>query len=276
MLLAIDVGNSNNVIGLFSGDKLLTHWRIRTEWTRTSDEYWVLIKEFILLNDVEVEIIDDIIIACVVPPLVPILKEMSRKYFSCDPLIVGPGIKTGISILYKNPAEVGADRIVNSVAAYEKYGGPLIIVDFGTATTFDAVSKKGEYLGGAIFPGVQLSLEALFKNAAKLPRVEIAEPEHAIGKSTIESIHSGTVYGFISMIDGMVLKIQEELQEKARVVATGGIVDLIASKAKSIDTIDPFLTLEGLRIIHQRNQGGLVVTAAIRGNKTRGVIFGVF
>ena len=127
MLLAIDVGNSNNVIGLFSGDKLLTHWRIRTEWTRTSDEYWVLIKEFILLNDVEAEIIDDIIIACVVPPLVPILKEMSRKYFSCDPLIVGPGIKTGISILYKNPAEVGADRIVNSVAAYEKYGGPLIL-----------------------------------------------------------------------------------------------------------------------------------------------------
>jgi type III pantothenate kinase len=255
VLLAIDVGNSNNVIGLFSRGKLLTHWRIRTEWTRTSDEYWVLIKEFILLNDVEVEIIDEIVIACVVPPLIPILKEMSRKYFSCDPLIIGPGIKTGISILYKNPAEVGADRIVNSVAAYEKYGGPLIIVDFGTATTFDAVSEKGEYLGGAIFPGVQLSLEALFKNAAKLPRVEMAEPEHVIGKSTVESIHSGTIYGFVSMIDGMVLKIQEELQQKARVIATGGIVDLIASKAKSIDTIDPFLTLEGLHIIHQRNQG---------------------
>ena len=255
VLLAIDVGNSNNVIGLFSRGKLLTHWRIRTEWTRTSDEYWVLIKEFILLNDVEVGIIDEIVIACVVPPLIPILKEMSRKYFSCDPLIIGPGIKTGISILYKNPAEVGADRIVNSVAAYEKYGGPLIIVDFGTATTFDAVSEKGEYLGGAIFPGVQLSLDALFKNAAKLPRVEMAEPDHVIGKSTIESIHSGTIYGFASMIDGMVLKIQEELQQKARVIATGGIVDLIASKAKSIDTIDPFLTLEGLHIIHQRNKG---------------------
>ena len=255
MLLAIDVGNSNNVIGLFAGEKLLTHWRIRTERARTSDEYWILIKEFILLNDVETETIDEIIIACVVPPLIPILKEMSRKYFSCEPLVVGPGVKTGISILYKNPAEVGADRIVNSVAAYEKYGGPLIIVDFGTATTFDVVSKRGEYLGGAIFPGVQLSLEALFKNAAKLPRVEMAKPERVIGKSTTESIHSGTIYGFVSMIDGMVLKIQEELQQKARVVATGGIVDLIASGTKSIDTIDPFLTLEGLRLIHQRNQG---------------------
>jgi len=254
MLLAIDVGNSNNVIGLFAGGKLLTHWRIRTEWARTPDEYWVLIKEFILLNNVEAETIDEIVIACVVPPLVPILEEMSRKYFFCEPLIVGPGIKTGISILYKNPAEVGADRIVNSVAAYEKYGGPLIIVDFGTATTFDAVSKKGEYLGGAISPGVELSMEALFKNAAKLPRVELAEPEHVIGKSTVESIHSGAIHGFASMIDGMISKMQIELNQTARVIATGGIVQLIANRVKSIDTIDPFLTLEGLRIIHQQNQ----------------------
>ena len=255
MLLAIDIGNSNNVIGLFTGEKLLTHWRIRTEWNRTSDEYWVLIKEFIQFNNVDTETIDEIIIACVVPPLVPVLKEMSNKYFSCDPLIVGPGIKTGMSILYKNPAEVGADRIVNSVAAYEKYGVPLIIVDFGTATTFDVVSQKGEYLGGAISPGVQLSLEALFKSAAMLPRVDMAEPEYVIGKSTIESIHSGTVYGFVGMIDGMVLRIQEELQQKTQVIGTGGIVDLIASKTKTIDIIDPFLTLEGLRIIHRRNQG---------------------
>jgi type III pantothenate kinase len=255
MLLAIDIGNSNNVIGLFSSERLLTHWRIRTEWNRTSDEYWVLIKEFIQLNNVDTETIDEIIIACVVPPLIPVLKEMSNNYFSCDPLIVGPGIKTGMSILYKNPAEVGADRIVNSVAAYEKYGGPLIIVDFGTATTFDVVSQKGEYLGGAISPGVQLSLEALFKSAAMLPRVDMAEPEYAIGKSTIESIHSGTVYGFVGMIDGMVLRIQEELQQEVQVIGTGGIVDLIASKTKTIDIIDPFLTLEGLRIIHRRNQG---------------------
>ena len=254
MLLAIDVGNSNNVIGLFSGDKLLTHWRIRTEWTRTSDEYWVLIKEFILLNDVDVDIIDDIIIACVVPPLVPILKDMSRKYFSCDPLIVGPGIKTGISILYKNPAEVGADRIVNSVAAFEKYGGPLIIVDFGTATTFDVVSEKGEYLGGSIFPGVQISLEALFKNTAKLPRVDMTYPDKVIGKSTVESLRSGAVYGFSGMVEALVKQIKSELGQNARVIATGGIVDWIVTKTTVIDTIDPFLTLDRLRIIYEKNQ----------------------
>ena len=254
MLLAIDVGNSNNVIGLFAGDKLLTHWRIRTEWTRTPDEYWVLIKEFILLNNVETETIDEIIVACVVPPLIPILKEMSKKYFFCEPLIIGPGVKTGISILYNNPAEVGADRIVNSVAAYEKYSGPLIVLDFGTATTFDVVSKKGEYLGGVIFPGVQLSMEALFKHAAKLPRVELAEPERVIGKSTIESIQSGAIHGFVSMIEGMVSKIQAELGQTTQVIATGGVIPLIANKAKSIDVIDPFLTLEGLQIIHKHNK----------------------
>ena len=254
MLLVIDVGNSNNVIGLFSGRKLLTHWRIRTEWNRTADEYWVLIKEFILLSKVEAETIDAIVIACVVPPLAPILKEMARKYFSCEPLVVGPGIKTGISILYRNPAEVGADRIVNSVAAFEKYGGPLIIIDFGTATTFDAVSKKGEYLGGVIFPGIQISMEALFKNTAKLPWVEMVVPDRVIGKSTVESIQSGAVHGFAGMIDTMVSKIREELGSDARVVATGGIVDWIASQSTCIDTIDPFLTLDGLRLIYEKNR----------------------
>jgi len=254
MLLVIDVGNSNNVIGLFSRDKLLTHWRIRTEWNRTADEYWVLIKEFILLNKVETETIDDIVIACVVPPLAPILKEMALKYFSCDPLIVGPGIKTGISILYRNPAEVGADRIVNSVAAYEKYGGPIIIIDFGTATTFDVVSQKGEYMGGVIFPGVQICMEALFKKAAKLPRVELSAPERVIGRSTVESIQSGAVYGFSGMMDAIVFKIREELGKQAKVIATGGIADWIASKTKIIDVTDPFLTLEGLRIIYEKNR----------------------
>ena len=254
MLLAIDVGNSNNVIGLFSGEKLLTHWRIRTEWNRTADEYWVLIKEFILLNDVETETIDDIIIACVVPPLVPILQGMAKKYFLCEPLIVGPGVKTGISILYRNPSEVGADRIVNSVAAFEKYGGPLIIVDFGTATTFDVVSNKGEYLGGSIFPGVQISLEALFKNTAKLPRVDMTLPEKVIGKSTVESLRSGAVYGFSGMVEAIVRQIKDELGQDARVIATGGILDWITNKTSVIDTLDPFLTLDGLRIIYEKNK----------------------
>ena len=254
MLLAIDVGNSNNVIGLFSGEKLLTHWRIRTEWNRTADEYWVLIKEFILLNNVETETIDDIIIACVVPPLVPILQGMAKKYFLCEPLIVGPGVKTGISILYRNPSEVGADRIVNSVAAFEKYGGPLIIVDFGTATTFDVVSSKGEYLGGCIFPGVQISLEALFKNTAKLPRVDMTLPEKVIGKSTVESLRSGAVYGFSGMVESIVRQIKDELDQNARVIATGGVLDWITNKTTVIDTLDPFLTLDGLRIIYEKNQ----------------------
>ena len=253
MLLVIDVGNSNNVIGLFSNEKLLTHWRIRTEWNRTADEYWVLIKEFILLNNVETETIDDIVVACVVPPLIPILQDMGRKYFSCDPLVVGPGIKTGMSILYSNPAEVGADRIVNSVAAFEKFGGPLIIVDFGTATTFDAVSKKGEYLGGAIFPGIQISLEALFKHTAKLPRIDMVVPDNAIGKSTAESIRSGAVYGFAGMIEGVVRQMKSELGENTHVVGTGGIVDWMDSTTTVFDMIDPFLTLEALRIIYERN-----------------------
>ncbi|MBT5027442.1 MAG: type III pantothenate kinase [Nitrospinaceae bacterium] len=253
MLLVIDVGNSNNVIGLFSDKELLSHWRIRTEWNRTADEYWVLFKEFILSNHVEIDDIDDIVIACVVPSLVPVLQEMARKYFSCDPLVVGPGIKTGISILYRNPAEVGADRIVNSVAAFEKYGGPLIIVDFGTATTFDVVSKKGEYLGGIIFPGIQISLEALFKNTAKLPRIDMQVPDKVIGKSTVESIRSGAVYGFAGMIENLVLQIKKELGTNAYVVATGGIVEWVSSKTNVIDMLDPFLTLDGLRIIYEKN-----------------------
>lgn len=254
MLLVIDVGNSNNVIGLFSNEELLSHWRIRTEWNRTADEYWVLFKEFIQSNNVETENIDGIIIACVVPPLVPVLQDMARKYFSCEPVVVGPGIKTGISILYNNPAEVGADRIVNSVAAYEKYGGPLIIVDFGTATTFDVVSQKGEYLGGVIFPGIQISLEALFQHTAKLPRIDMLVPEKVIGKSTVESIRSGAVHGFAGMIENLVKQIKKELGQEAQVVATGGIVEWISTKTTVIDTLDPFLTLDGLRIIYDKNK----------------------
>ncbi|PIQ99862.1 MAG: pantothenate kinase [Nitrospinae bacterium CG11_big_fil_rev_8_21_14_0_20_45_15] len=254
MLLAIDVGNTHNVIGLFSGAKLITHWRIRTEKNRTADEYWVLIKEFILLNGVEAETIDSIVVACMTPPLVPIIEEMGKKYFSCKPLIVGPGTKTGISILYKNPSEVGADRIVNAVAGYEKYGGPLIIVDFGTATTFDAVSAKGEYLGGAICPGVQVLLDALFEKTAKLPRVDLSRPKNVIGKSTVESIQSGTIFGYSGMVDVMVAKMKAEMGVPAKVIATGGISGWMAEQSESIELTDPFLTLEGLRLIYDKNK----------------------
>ena len=188
------------------------------------------------------------------PPLVSVFDELSRKYFSVTPLFIGPGIKTGISILYKNPEEVGADRIVNAAAGYEKYGGPLIIVDFGTATTFDAVSANGEYLGGAIFPGVEISLEALFRRTSKLPRVDMATPERVIGRSTAESIQSGVTYGFVGMIDNIVAKMRAELGGECRVIGTGGLLKTIADQTASLDTIDPLLTLEGLRIIHDRNQ----------------------
>lgn len=256
MLLAVDIGNTNIVFGLYDANRLCTHWRIRTERNRTVDEYWVLVNEFILLNNITTGTIDDIVISCVVPPLIPVFEELSRKYFKTAPLIVGPGIKTGIPILYKNPAEVGADRIVNAVAGLEKYGGPLIIVDFGTAITFDAVSKKGEYLGGAIFPGLQISMEALYKSTAKLSPVDLVKPEHVIGKSTMESIQAGAIYGFVGMIENIVEKMQEELGQTVKVIGTGGLLRVIADQVPKIEIIDPFLTLEGLKILYDRNRQG--------------------
>ncbi len=254
MLLAIDIGNTNIVFGLFQGDELTTHWRIRTERNRTTDEYWVLVNEFLRLNEIGPASIHHIVISCVVPPLVPVFEELSKKYLENDPLIVGPGIKTGIPILYNNPTEVGADRIVNAIAGFEKYGGPLIIVDFGTATTFDAVSEKGEYMGGAIFPGLNISLEALYKNTAKLSPVDIVMPEHVIGKSTKESIQSGTVHGFVGVIDNIVTKMQKEIGKPVQVIGTGGVLPVIHKQVHCIQTVDPFLTLEGLRILHKRNR----------------------
>ncbi len=254
MLLAVDIGNTNIVFGLFRGQKLQMHWRVRTELNRTTDEYWVLVQEFIRLNSAEPQTINALILSCVVPPLVPVFEELSNKFFKTKALVVGPGIKTGISILYKNPIEVGADRIVNAVAGFEKYGGPLILVDFGTATTFDAVSAQGEYLGGAIAPGLRISLEALFSNTAKLSPVDLALPEHVIGRSTMESIQSGTVYGFVGMIDNIVNKMQKEMKSKAKVVGTGGLISVIAEQVETIEIVDDFLTLEGLNLIYERNR----------------------
>ena len=204
--MVIDIGNTNTSIGLFDDDKLVVHWRLTSQRHRTADEYGIMIKEFFLLNNIDISGITDVIISCVVPPLLPVLKEMSNSYFKVNPLIVGSDTKTGLSILYDNPKDVGADRIANAVAGYVKFGGPLIIVDFGTAITFDVVSKKGEYLGGLIFPGVSISMEALFNKAAKLPRVELISPTALIGKSTSESIQAGAVYGYTGLVDNIVKK----------------------------------------------------------------------
>lgn len=255
MLLVIDVGNTNIVLGVFQDEELLYDWRISTEKDRTSDEYGLLFEQIFKFNNIDVEELENIIISSVVPPLMHTLPAMSVKYFNIEPIVVGPGVKTGMNIKYDNPKEVGADRIVNAIAAYEKYGGPLIIVDFGTAITFCAVSKEGDYLGGAITPGIKISTEALFMRTAKLPKIEIMKPEKVNGKNTTNSIRSGVVYGYIGMVDYLIEKMIEEMEaDNVKIIATGGFSNLIASESKYIKTIDKLLTLEGLRIIFERNR----------------------
>lgn len=253
MLLVIDVGNTNTVLGLYEGDELVRDWRIRTVVDHTVDEYGMLIYNLYKNSKIKPKAIKAIIISCVVPPMLNILEPLCRKYFNVKPIIVEPGIKTGMPILYDNPREVGADRIVNAVAAYEKYGGDIIVVDFGTATTFDYVSKKGEYMGGCIAPGIMISSEALFSKAAKLPRVEISKPKSVIGKDTVSSMQAGILYGYAGLVDGLVQRIKEEVKSDPRVIATGGLARIIASETKSIQIVDEMLTLEGLRILYKRN-----------------------
>jgi len=254
MLLVVDIGNTNTVLGVFDGNRLAADWRLETKQRQTADEYGILARNLFALANIEVTRIRHIVIASVVPPLNSVLEQMALKYFGIKPLFVEPGVKTGMPVLYDSPADVGADRIVNAVAAYEKYRGPTIVVDFGTATTFDAISAKGEYLGGVITPGPGISAEALFARTARLPRVEIKAPGKVIGTSTVGSIQSGLYYGYIGMIDGILERMIHELGAKTKVVATGGYASLIGTGSSRIQEIDLNLTLEGLRLIYEKNR----------------------
>jgi len=254
MLLAIDIGNSNIVWGVFDGDKLLVDWRVSTDHAKTTDEYAILLLDLLRVEDISPERMDGVILSSVVPPLTPLFEELSETYFHCLPLIVAAEIETGLTIKYTNPQEVGSDRIVNAAAAYRRYGGPIIIVDFGTATTFCTVTAAGEYLGGAIAPGLRISAEALYARTAKLPKIELARPKSAIGQDTVTSMQAGLIFGYAGLVDELVRRIQQEVGRECFVVATGGLAGLIAPESRTIREVRPHLTLEGLALLWALNR----------------------
>jgi type III pantothenate kinase len=253
VILVVDVGNTNIVLGLYEGRKLKHDWRLSTNRSATVDEYGVLITNLFQLVGVRSDQIEGVILSCVVPPLMNTLERLFQKYVGKAPLVVGPGIKTGLNIRYENPKEVGADRIVNAVAGIEKYGTPLVVVDFGTATTFDYIDATGAYIGGAIVPGIGISAEALYQRAAKLPRIELSRPKTVIGRNTVAAMQAGIIFGYAGQVDGIVRRIREEFKVEPRVIATGGLAELIAAESASVELVDPMLTLEGLRIVYERN-----------------------
>ena len=253
MLLAIDVGNTTINLGVFEGEELRSTWHLATEVHRLADEYAAVLLDLLAHQGLTPSQVSEAVICSVVPPLITTFRELCQRYFKVDPLVVEAGVRTGVNIRMDNPREVGADRVTNAVAGHRLYGGPLIVIDFGTATTFDVVSEKGDYLGGAISPGIGIAAEALFERAAKLPRVELTYPPRAIGRNTISAMQSGLLFGYIGLIEGMVNRIRKELGAKAKVIATGGYAELVAQRCRLIEVVDPNLSLKGLRIIHELN-----------------------
>lgn len=253
MIFVFDVGNTNIVLGVYEKDELKYHWRIETNRNRTEDEFGMVVKSLFDHAGLHFSDIDGIVISSVVPPIMFALERMCQKYFHLKPLVVGPGIKTGLNIKYENPREVGADRIVNAVAAINEYGSPLIIVDFGTATTYCYVNEQRQYMGGAIAPGIGISTEALYSRAAKLPRIEITRPDSIIGKNTVSAMQAGIVYGYVGQVEGIVKRMMAQSEKKPIVIATGGLAGLIAQESDIIDIVDPYLTLKGLILIYKRN-----------------------
>jgi type III pantothenate kinase len=258
MLLALDAGNSNIVMALFDTAGATPHepvadWRITTNKQQTADEYGILLRELFAMRQIPMDVVDAIIVSSVVPPIDSALRQVCERQFKVKPLFVEPGVKTGLPVLVDSPAEVGADRIVNCVAAFEKYGGPCIVVDLGTATTFDVISARGEFIGGAIAPGLEISADALFEHAAKLPRVDVKRPAKIIGTSTTDNIQIGLFYGYIGMVDGILERMIAELGPQTKLVATGGLARLLAGGSKYVSEVDPMLTMTGLRIVYERN-----------------------